>query len=248
MHKFFKHNSKRDLERQKIRQLHGKAKIQYIWDYYKLPLLIACILLYILGYVLYGQFTKKETILYTAFVNVAPGEALTEQLGNGFLDKQNLNANKHEVCLYTGLYLTDDADDPNSEYAYASRIKILGAIDSEQLDVVLMNKEAFDAFAQNGYLCNLEELLLEMDPKLYQKLNSFLCTNTVILEDNADELLFDDSIAYSARTEEYPMALKVSKSPLLQKAEMNGDIYLGIIANSTHLKNSISYICYLWNI
>ena len=65
-------------------------------------MVILCIVLYVIGYTIYGHFTQKTTILSVAFVNVAPGEALTEQLGNGFLTAQQINSGKNEVRLYTG--------------------------------------------------------------------------------------------------------------------------------------------------
>ena len=227
-------------------QLHGKAKLRYIWDYYKFPLAILCIVLYVIVYAIYGHFTQKTTILSVAFVNVAPGEALTEQLGHGFLTAQQINSGKNEVRLYTGLYLTDNEDDPNHEYTYASRMKILGAIDGEALDVVLMNKEAFDAFSQNGYLCDLEKLLSQKGNELYQELSPFLQTNTVILKDNSIDMLFDDSIAYSAQTEEYPMGLDISQFPCIKDARLNGTVYLGVIANSPHAAEGVEYVRYLY--
>ena len=227
-------------------QLHGKAKLRYIWDYYKFPLVILCIVLYVIVYAIYGHFTQKTTILSVAFVNVAPGEALTEQLGNGFLTAQQINSKKNEVRLYTGLYLTDNEDDPNHEYTYASRMKILGAIDGEALDVVLMNKEAFDAFSQNGYLCDLKVLLSQNDNELYQELSPFLQTNTVILKDNSIDMLFDDSITYSAQTEEYPMGLDISQFSCIKDAHLNGTIYLGVIANSPHAAEGVEYVRYLY--
>jgi hypothetical protein len=54
-----------------LHSLHGGKKLQYIWDYYKLPLTLLCIVLYIIGYVIYGRLTHKDTILYTALVNVS---------------------------------------------------------------------------------------------------------------------------------------------------------------------------------
>ena len=58
----------------------------------------------------------------------------------------------------------DSSSDENSEYhpyTYATKMRILGAIDAEQLDLVLMDREAFDAFSQNGYLTDLQALLSE---------------------------------------------------------------------------------------
>lgn len=43
-----------------LKQLHGKAKLQYFWDYYKLPFIIICIVLYILVYNIHGQLVKKQ--------------------------------------------------------------------------------------------------------------------------------------------------------------------------------------------
>ena len=87
--------------------LHGKQKIQYIWDYYKLPIVICLIFLYIISYTVHGYFTKKETLLYTGLVNVSASSQLTDELSCGFLDSLNTNTFKTELKLYTGLYLTE---------------------------------------------------------------------------------------------------------------------------------------------
>lgn len=232
-------------ELEKLKTLHGLQKIRYIWDYYKLPIVVLCILLYILGYSLYGHFTHKETILYTALVNVSASDSLTEQLSTGFLDSLDQDTSKTTMQLYTGLYLTDDETNPYHEYTYASRMKILASIDGKQLDVVLMNKEAFDAFSQNGYLCDLEELLSSEDVDLYNRLKPHLVTNTVILEDNSTDLQLDPSITYQAVTEEHPFGLDLSQTSMISDAGFSDIVYLGIIANSPRTEEAIDYVRYL---
>lgn len=232
-------------ELEKLKTLHGPQKIRYIWDYYKLPIVVLCILLYILGYSLYGHFTHKETILYTALVNVSASDSLTEQLSTGFLDSLDQDTSKITMQLYTGLYLTDDETNPYHEYTYASRMKILASIDGKQLDVVLMNKEAFDAFSQNGYLCDLEELLSSEDVDLYNRLKPHLVTNTVILEDNSTDLQLDPSITYQAVTEEHPFGLDLSQTSMISDAGFSDIVYLGIIANSPRTEEAIDYVRYL---
>ncbi len=232
-----------------FKDLHGKKKIQYIWDYYKFHLFILGIFLYIAAYILYGQITRKDVVLYTALVNVSAGDDLMEDLNGHFLESQNMNAAKYECYLYPGLYLTDDENNPWHEYTYASRIKILAAIDGEQLDVVLMNKEAFDAFSQNGYLCDLDKLLAEGNPPdLYEKLKPYLVTNISILEDNSMDLYFDDSATYTAKTEKHAMGLDLSGSPLISQAGFEDTVYLGIIANSPRKASAVSYIQYLYSL
>lgn len=230
-----------------FRTLHGKKKIQYIWDYYKLPLVIFCIFLYVIIYIVYGQLTQKNVTLYTALVNVTAGDELTSNLSDKFLESQNIKVSKNKVYLYSGLYLTDDESNAYHEYTYASRMKILASIDSEQLDVVLMNREAFDAFSQNGYLCDISKLLSQENPDLLNTLEPFLITNTAILEDNSLDLYFDDSTVYQAETEEYPMGLDLSQSPLIQEAGFDDTVYLGILANSPRKKSAVSYLEYLYH-
>ena len=230
-----------------LNHLHGKQRIQYIWDYYKLPIVICLIFLYIAGYIVYGHFSRKETLLYTGLVNVAASEQLADELALGFLDFLDADSSKAELKLYTGLYLTDNPDDPNHEYTYASRIKTVASIDDEQLDVVLMNKEAFDAFSQSGYLYNIEELLRDTAPEALAKWNPCLVTNTVILEDNAKDLMLDSSLSYQAVTDEFPMGLLVSKQGLFKEAGFEYDVYLGVIKNSPRMDMAAEYIEYLYS-
>lgn len=222
-----------------------RKKIQYIWDYYKFPLVVLCIFLYVIGYFLYGHFTRKDTILYTALVNVSASESLTRQLSTNFIPYIKEDSSKKELQLYTGLYLTDDENNPNHEYTYASRMKILASIDGEQLDVVLMNKESFDAFSQNGYLYNLEELLSNEYPALYEKWKPYLVTNTIILEDNSTDVQLDSSISYQAVTEEAPTGLAISQTGLLHDAGFSDTVYLGIVANTPRADTAVHYIQYL---
>lgn len=233
---------------EKWKQLNGRQKLQYIWDYYKLPIVVCLILLYIIGYIIYGHFSKKDTVLYTALVNVSVDEQLNTQLNSGFMDFIDADTSRNDMQLYTGLYLTTDQDDPNHEYTYASRIKIIASIDDEKLDIVLMNREAFDAFSQNGYLCNLEELLCNSDDDALAGLKSSLITNIVILEDNSEELLSDDSLSYEAVTEEYPMGLDVSQKGLFRDAGFEDSVYLGVIGNSPRMDMAAEYIKYLYGI
>jgi len=226
--------------------LKGTKRIQYIWDYYKFPLVISGILLYILAYTLYNHFTYKETVLYTALVNVNAGEDLTAGLSRDFLEYLNLNPSKSKIELYSGLYLTDDEQNAYHQYTYASRIKILAIIDGELLDVVLMNREAFDAFSQNGYLCALEDILPQADSGLYDTVKSDFVTNITILEDNSIDRQFDSSISYSAVTEEHFYGIDLSHTKLIHNAGFKEPVYIGILANSPRVNTAIEYLRYLF--
>ena len=140
-----------------LRSLHGKKRLEHIWSYYKLPIIIVLILFYMAGYAVYRQATKKEDVLYLALVNIAPGDTLTEQLTAGFARDQGLTG-KQQVYLYSGLLLSE-SEGADEEYVYASEMRIVSAITAQRLDVVLMDAEARDAFAAQGYLADLSSLI-----------------------------------------------------------------------------------------
>lgn len=233
-------------ERKKIRSLHGKKRLQYIWDYYKIPILIALILLYICGYSIYGRVTHKEPVLYTGLVNVMPGETLAEKLGEGFLREYGKDESKYEHLLRTGLYLTENTSETDQQYVYASQMKILAGIEGKQLDVVIFDKEAFDAFSQNGYLCNIYELLEENNASLLEKLKPYIVTNIHIIKDNAKEVAVDQRIPYKAETKSYPMGIDLSKAPMFLEAGFDDKVYLGVVANSPRMDAAVEYIEYLY--
>lgn len=254
-------------QREKWRSLTTPGqRIRYIWDYYKLPIVIACIAIYIPGYAAFRHLTHKDTILYTALINVAAGEELTEELSGGFpaslAGKDNAagagdpagggrgagkaGAADGQVRLYTGWYLTDDPSAEQYEYSYATRMKVLASIDGEQLDVVLMDKEAFDAFAQNGYLVNLETLLAEEAPELLTAFQPYLVENFEILEDNAQDVALDPSVEYHSVTDSYPMAIALDDAPLIAGAGFSGTVYFGILGNTPRKETAVAYLEYLF--
>ena len=51
-------------------------------------------------YMLYGRITHKDTVLYTALVNVAAGEDLTQELTGDFLDYLNFCKVCHGIARY----------------------------------------------------------------------------------------------------------------------------------------------------
>ena len=139
-----------------LRSLHGRKKWEHIWAYYKLPIVIALIVVYSFGYAAYRHLTKKEEVLYLGLVNVAIGSDLTEQLTTGFAENQQLTK-KQQVNLLSGLLLTE-SENADEQYVYASEMKLLGAVSAQRLDVVLMDESARDKLLADDYFLDLRTL------------------------------------------------------------------------------------------
>ena len=220
-------------------------KAEHIFTYYKWPILLGLLALIVLGSVLHRQLTKKEPVLYLAFANVAVGEDLESGLTDGFLRFLGADAKKQEVYLYSDLYLSDNADTLNHEYAYASRMKLMGAVSAGKLDLVLMNREAYDFLSRSGYLLELSPSFFADDASLYAQVLPILSSNEVVLSDNSIEYQLGEAETHQVETETVQNALDVSTLPLFARAGFPDAVYIGVIANSERLADCIEFISYV---
>ena len=229
----------RAARREAFRRMDGRQKADYIFAYYKVPILLGLVILFITASVARRQLTKKEPVLYLALVNISVGDALENALSVGFVEWDGENPKKKEVYLYRDLYLSDDASVVNHEYAYASRLKLLGAINTKHLDLLLMNRESYDIFSRSGYLLELSGWAsVETEP--------YLTENAVILSDNAIEYNLNEAPEYEEITEMVCNAVDVSALPLFRDAGLSSSVYLGIVANSQRSDAVFRYLSYLF--
>lgn len=220
-------------------------KLDHVYTYYKWPILLLLAALLILGSAVRRQLTKKEPLLYLAFANVAVGEDLETALTEGFLRVAGIDGRRQEVYLYRDLYLSEDADTVNHEYAYASRLKLMGAVNAQKLDLALMNREAYDLLSRSGYLRELTPSLFAEDPGLYERLFPLFVSNEVVLSDNSIEYRLGEAEQLEIETEREVNGVDVSGLPVFEGAGFSGEVYLGVIANSERLPACLQFIAYL---
>ena len=221
-------------------QMRPLDKFKHIWLYFKWYILLGIAAVAILVYGIYGAVTAKDPALYVGGLNVAVGEDLEARLTGGFLNAQELDPDRTEILFYRDLYLSSDPSAENHQYAYSSRMKVLATINTRQLDVVLMNREAYDLMSGSGYLLDLTPLLGDN-----AALAPLLTTNTVILEDNAMEYDLHQAEEYIAVTEESVNGLNLTDVPMFRQAGFSGDVYAGIVANTPRPETSVDYLVYL---
>ncbi len=225
-----------------FRRMGLAEKLGYILAYYKLPLVLILIAAIAAGSVITRLATRKNELLYLALVNVSVGDDLTDSLTDGFVAAMGEDPGESEVYVYAGLYLSENPAEENHEYSYASRLKLLAAIDAEQLDVVLLNREAYDLLSRSGYLLDLHDLPGTEDAPPLSDAAAYLTENDVILDDNALEVRLGTADAYEAVTVTAVNAVEISSLPLFAPAGFSEPVYLGVIANSPRLPAAAAYI------
>lgn len=233
-----------------FRAMSPAAKADHIFTYYKWPIILGLIVLVVAGSVLHRKLTERQPVLYTALVNVAVGSDLQAELTDGFLASSDYDASRVQVYLYADLYLSQDADTVNQQYAYASKMKVMGAIEAKKLDMVIMNREGYDLLSSNGYLMDLTELLVEKhgladNGRLAALAAPYLTENQVVLSDNLIEYQLNEAESHVAATEAVANGLLLTELPVMQRAGITEPVYLGIIANSQRTDAAAAYMQYL---
>ena len=221
--------------REGFRQLTPGKKLEHIWLYYKAPILLTILALGILVSGVYRAATKKDPVMYLAYLNVSVGEDMEARLTEDYLTCRGLNPKRTEMRLYRDLYLSDDPAASDHEYAYASRMKLLATINSKQLDLVLMNREAYDLCSASGYLLDLTNLVD----------SAYLTANQVILEDNAVEYNLNEAQEYIVVTQTLSNAVELTQLSAFKEAGFSDSVYIGIIANTPRLPECQDYLDYL---
>ncbi len=141
-----------------FRKMSLGKKADYLYTYFKLPIFLGSLALALLCSTVYRHLTKRSVVLYSAHINVAVGDTLESYLNTGFISSIGEDPQKTEVGLYQGLYLSDAPAQEDHQYSYASRMKVMAAIEAKELDVALMNQEAYDILSHSGYLYELSGL------------------------------------------------------------------------------------------
>ena len=134
-----------------------KKRLGYIWDYYKFPIIVFLMIIYVLGYISYRQLTKKENLLSIASINIDLSEADISHFSKDYLEHKGSSQKRYQITFYNHLISQGDPNDGASyEYAYASSMKLLAMMTAKSLDIVLMDEKAYHTFSSNGYLYSLE--------------------------------------------------------------------------------------------
>ena len=226
-----------------LNEMNLLQKAQHYFTYYKRPIIFIAVPLIFLLNMLYLHFTRKEPVLYCAFINVAVGQQLEKRLTDDFAVTMDAGSGKNTVYTYSDLYLSMDPTEDH-QYAYASRMKLLATIQNQTLDVVLMNREAYDILSANGYLLALPDFLAP-DAGLAAELTPCLTENTVILEDNQIEFDLGTADEYWAETQQAVNGLDVSGFRVFTEAGFSDELYLGVIGNTARPETARCYIGYL---
>ncbi len=157
---------KRRQERQKIASLHGKKRLQYLWDYYKVWLVflaIAIVAVNIAVTIVRGLMTK--TLLQVSALSAdysAAGDQMQEDFSSyiGGLKKHEELSFDLSIDLHPGAV---------TQAEQVADVKLQVQVSSGTLDAVLVPDYAFSYIQQRGMLMSLDDVLSPDEIETYGK-------------------------------------------------------------------------------
>lgn len=157
---------KRRQERKKIASLHGKKRLQYLWDYYKVWLVflaIAIVAVNIAVTIVRGLMTK--TLLQVSALS-ADYNAASDQMQKDFSSYIG-GLKKHEELSFDLSIDLHPGEVTQAEQV--ADVKLQVQVSSGTLDVVLVPDYAFSYIQQRGMLMSLDDVLSPDEIETYGK-------------------------------------------------------------------------------
>lgn len=148
--------------REELKKLSGMTwgkRLGYIWDYYK-PLLAAILgivaAIYI-GVTIYHNLQQIDVIqVYMIDSNALDID--TEEIAAEF--GEFLGGLKKNEVVTIDTSLTEDEDDV-SQYAMASRIKVMALTSGGGMDMMLLKEDVYEKYLEEGMLQAMDDILTE---------------------------------------------------------------------------------------
>ena len=206
-------------EMAKLGEMSLTEKLQHVWEYYKLQIggiLLASIFV---GSMINAWFINPppRTYLYVAiqgfFVNPQNVDHMQERLNEIVPDGSN-----HQVWVNSYALIHEDP-----EMLMAVQARFAALISSGELDLFIMNREAFYSNANGGLLRPAYDFvgpMAETDINLYNELRSRFVSITFTPDEGHPPIT------------DY-MAISLQGSPLLEAAGLRSyGLYLGMVVNS----------------
>ncbi len=221
-----------------FKELNTKQKLQYIWDYYKIPITGALILIYALTSFIHGRVTAKKTVFCLAMIN----SNATDLMEDTFIDDFSKTCEDFDPARQDMRLEADFTFEGYDLIASSYMQRLLAEYNVGAIDATISSKKVMEELAAHQAFADLSEVL---PGDLFNKLQSegyeIICTD---YEDPATK-----------ETHSFPFAVNISGSGIIKKGftDVTGephsyfdeDCYYALSPNSSYIDNGIAFLEYL---
>lgn len=140
-------------EKVDFKKMTGKQKAGYIWEYYKVHILVVIAVVAFLITIIHHYATAKEAVVTILPINAENAGTGIEPDFSDFMEEYHYDSKKQEIVVSSG-YTFDSNDPTRSSYSYQALITVLSAGGA---DVVSADEQMYAYLAQAGICADLSE-------------------------------------------------------------------------------------------
>jgi len=149
-----------DTEYSKLKDMSTKEKVEYIWGYYKIHIVVFIFVCVLIG-----------SLVNTIWLNPQKAIYLQITFHSGFVDPDTIDSfylhleealmtpEKREIMQIAGVALMLGAGDPQIEMANSQRFVVMLA--AREIDLLVISREELMTLAPEGFFLPLNEILLD---------------------------------------------------------------------------------------
>ncbi|WP_031552402.1 hypothetical protein [Oribacterium sp. FC2011] len=190
-------------EKKKLSRMTFGQKAEYIFEYYKFPIIVTLVVIILVVSVLKTLINNKPLGFYAMFLN-GSGQEMSigaDELEKRFAEYAEIDGGKEKVVIDTTASFNPNV---NSQYTIAQNAKITALFASHDLDAMVIDPGVFTYYALSGAFSDLREVLSEEEFRRYEEANKIYYIDGYIKEKmksiEAGEI--DAYSSESGRTEE----------------------------------------------
>ena len=197
-----------------------RSKIQFVWDYYKIPIIVILTVLSLVLIIKISNIGRKDASMYVVLLN---NDSSLVECDSGVFDEvlkdSSIDLKGKTVDVNDKLMLGFE----DNEKADIETLQILTALFTiSDLDLYVADQKYFDYFAEDGGYCDLSKLI---DKQLLDKVSS-------------DLYYLEDSNGYK-----YVAGIVLHKGSILHEAHYyHDDVIMGVTANANNMDVAIEFI------
>lgn len=198
------------LKSEEFKKLTPVKKVEFIWDYYKFPLIIGLVAVIGLISLTVSLINYKKVTLNCLVFNDMSNTSLEDALHDDFAVYTGDKKTNAQVDVMFQFYVDLDGKVYPED---STSVKMTAMLNSGQADVIIGNLDSL------WYFENLD-IFLPIKDAISTELYSELSQYVVSIDDNADALDISGTAFYKAHTGAYKDALLCVPATVTNKAEL----------------------------
>lgn len=219
----------RKSEVRKWPEMDWQQKIQYLKDYYLLPAVGVILLIAVaVSLIWHVARPRTENLLYAAVIDESLDEKKLAQVTADMSNLLGADGKRKTVQIDDSFYVKDGALDKLQVYLH-----------SQQIDVVILDRELFEEYAGYGYFESLDEVTEEDLEKKYGESYQYAAGYK---ED--DEVSFEDHETGQGEVKPYGISLS-GDNRFTEMSEYIKDPVFAVAVGTKNPENALKFLEYL---